>query len=68
MMRIEQKLAQAPEEHMTADEQNRRLQALVGELLKANQELRFKLASVEHQTECKESGIKTATVSAEFMF
>ena len=50
-MQIDQKLAHAPEQDLTADEQNQRLQALVGQLLKTNQELRFKVASLEHQAE-----------------
>jgi hypothetical protein len=67
-MQIDQKPANAPEEQVTEDGQNQRLQALVGELLKANQELRFKVASLEQQAESKQHAIKTATVLAGFMF
>jgi hypothetical protein len=67
-MQIDQKPANGPEGHLTADEQNQRLQALVGELLKANQELRFKVASLEQQAGSKQHAIKTATVLAGFMF
>jgi hypothetical protein len=68
MMQMEQKQANAPNEHLTPDEQNRRLQALVGELVKANQELRFKVASLERQAESMERSVKAATAWAGPMF
>jgi predicted RNase H-like nuclease (RuvC/YqgF family) len=68
MMQLNESLAAAPEDRLSQEEQNRRLQAMVGELLKTNQELRFKVASLEREAESLERGLKSATASAGFMF
>jgi hypothetical protein len=39
------------------DEQNRRLKTLVAELLKTNQDLRFKLAALEDEAESLKRGL-----------
>jgi hypothetical protein len=60
MMQMEVRLSEAAEEHPLAEERLNGLHVLVGELLKANQELRFKVALLERQSENMESGLKSA--------
>lgn len=48
--------------------QNRRLQALVGELIANNQELRFKAAQLETELEKAERGLKSATAWAGMLY
>ena len=43
------------------EEQNRRLKTLTAELLKTNQELRFKLATVEDEAESLKRGLANTT-------
>jgi hypothetical protein len=50
--------------HCAPLEEHRRLQALVGELLQTNQELRFKVEQLEKQAESAERGLKNACVTA----
>jgi len=50
------------------EEQNRRLQTLVGELILDNQELRFKMAHLEAELEKSERGLKAATQWAGMLF
>ena len=61
MMQMEVRLPEATEEHPLAEERLKGLHMLVGELLKANQELRFKVAFLERQTESMERGLKSAS-------
>jgi hypothetical protein len=68
MMQLEESLANAQEDHPAHAEQNKRLQALVGELLKTNQELRFKVASLEREAETMERGLKSATAWGGMIF
>jgi hypothetical protein len=51
MMQLEDTRSRPPEEHAPTEERLKGLHVLVGELLKANQELRFKVAFLEQQTE-----------------
>lgn len=50
------------------EEQNRRLKTLVAELLKTNQELRFKLAMLEDEAERLKRGLAHATAWAGMLF
>jgi hypothetical protein len=67
-MQVEERLPVAPEEHLSAEEQNKRLQVLVSELLKSNQELRFKVASLEGQVKSMKGGLEPATAWAALIF
>jgi hypothetical protein len=58
-MQVEKIRPKPPEEHAPAEERLNGLHVLVGELLKANQELRFKVASLERQAESMERGLKS---------
>lgn len=49
-------MAGAEPQSQALNSENRRLQVLVGELLKTNQELRFKVEELEKQTESAECG------------
>ena len=60
MMQVEETRPKRPEEHAPAEERLDGLHVLVGELLKANQELRFKVAFLERQAESTERGLKSA--------
>jgi hypothetical protein len=60
MMQMAETRPQRPEEHAPAEERLKGLHVLVGELLKANQELRFKVAFLERQTGSIERGSKPA--------
>jgi len=50
-MQLEETRPTTPEEHAPAEERLKGLHVLVGELLKANQELRFKVSFLERQVE-----------------
>jgi hypothetical protein len=50
-MHQEESSAAAGQEPTAADDRQKGLQILVGELLKANQELRFKVAQLEQRVE-----------------
>jgi hypothetical protein len=50
-MHRDESTAAAGQEPTAGDERNKGLQLLVGELLKANQELRFKVAQLEQRVE-----------------
>jgi hypothetical protein len=50
-MQLEETRPTTPEEHAPAEERLKGLHVLVGELLKANQELRFKVAFLEQQAD-----------------
>ena len=50
------------------EEQNLRLKALTAELLKTNQALRFKLATVEDEAESLKRGISSAPPWAGMLF
>jgi hypothetical protein len=54
----------APEEILSLQAQHDRLLTLVGELLEANQQLRFKVAQLERQAESAERGLAAATAWA----
>jgi hypothetical protein len=51
----------APAESLPLEDQNARLMALVGELLEANQQLRFKVADLERQTKRTASALTEAS-------
>jgi hypothetical protein len=53
-----------PERLRTLEEQQRRLQLLVGELLATNQELRFHVARLEERAESAERGLASACATA----
>jgi hypothetical protein len=57
---LEEKRRRAEREQAPAVE-NERLQVLVGELLKENQNLRFKVAQLEQKAESAERGLADAT-------
>jgi hypothetical protein len=57
MMQVEETRPRVPEEHAPAEERLKGLHVLVGELLKANQELRFKVAFLEQQAESTERNL-----------
>jgi hypothetical protein len=61
-MQIEETRPRTPEEHAPTEERLKGLHVLVGELLKANQELRFKVAFLERQAESIEPSLKSANV------
>jgi len=65
---LEAKHRRAAEEHAPAAAENQRLQVLVGELLKENQTLRFKVAQLEQKAESAERGLAGATAWAGMMF
>ena len=56
MMQQNESQLRLADERSPAEEQNERLQLLVGELLRTNQELRYKLAQLEQQAESVEQG------------
>jgi hypothetical protein len=51
----------APDEILSVEAQHDRLLTLVGELLEANQQLRFKVAQLERQAESAQRGLADAT-------
>ncbi len=51
MAQMELSMHKAPEAPLALEATNRRLQALVGELLKENQELRFRLHLLERKAQ-----------------
>jgi hypothetical protein len=52
---------EAPAESLPLEQQNDRLMALVGELLAANQQLRFKVAELEQQSKPTASSLADAS-------
>jgi hypothetical protein len=52
---------EAPAESLPLEQQNDRLMALVGELLAANQQLRFKVAELEQQSKRTASALADAS-------
>jgi hypothetical protein len=52
---------EAPAESLPLEEQNARLMVLVGELLEANQQLRFRVAELERQGERTASALTEAS-------
>ena len=64
MMQMEVRLPEATEQHPLAEERLKGLHMLVGELLKANQELRFKVALLEQQAESTERDLERGLKSA----
>ena len=52
---------EAPAEPLPLEQQNARLMALVGELLEANQQLRFKIAELERQSKRTASALAEAS-------
>ncbi len=52
---------EAPAESLPLEQQNARLMALVGELLEANQQLRFKAAELEQQSKRTASALADAS-------
>ena len=58
----------APDELVSLESEHKRLQALVGELLQANQELRFQVAQLQQQAESLEYGLANASTYAALLF
>ena len=56
--------SEAREVPLTLEAKHARLQALVGELLKTNQELRFKVQQLEQEKDSAERGLKSACATA----
>ena len=54
----------APDELLSLEAQHDRLLTLVGELLEANQKLRFKVAELERKAESAERGLANAAAWA----
>ena len=52
---------EAPAESLPLEEQNARLMALVGELLEANQQLRFEVAELEQKSKRTASALADAS-------
>jgi hypothetical protein len=67
-MQLEQSMTESPKPQLPAEEQNKRLHVLVGDLLKTNQELRFRVAFLERQAESLERGLKSATAWSGLIF
>jgi hypothetical protein len=58
----------APPDDLTLAYENRRLQTLVGELLRTNQELRFRNAMLEEQDAELKRGLANSTAWAGMLF
>lgn len=68
MIALERPENAEPEEPRALAADHRRLQALVGELLKTNQELRFKVEELEKRAEGAERGLSRACATAAMLF
>jgi len=64
VMRTMQEQSRVPEEPLSLEAKHARLQALVGELLQTNQELRFKVRELEREKDSAERGLKNACATA----
>ena len=54
----------APDQALALEASHARLEKLVGELLAANEQLRFRLAEMEHQAACLERGLAQSSAAA----
>jgi hypothetical protein len=64
MEELKQGAGSAPHRDFVLEASHARLEKLVGELLTANQELRFKLAQLEHQAAALERGLAQSCAAA----
>jgi uncharacterized protein (DUF3084 family) len=63
MAQPEQRMISAPEGAVALQAKTHQLQILVGELLATNQELRFKVATLEQQTKNLERGLRESSAA-----